>query len=169
MINTQFTQPLTVLVTDAGSNPVQGVTVTYVANGTTANASLSAASAVTDSDGFASVIATANGTTGSYTVTAAAGSVGSVNFALRNSAAATSTSLAPPTQTVIYGNTINFTATVNQPAATGSVDFFLGTELLGSRNAQRRIRNSGAQSDTGNRAVSSGGNVQQHHGDLHRG
>ena len=53
VINTQFTQPLTVFVTDAGSNPVQGVTVTYVANGTTANASLSAPSAVTDSDGFA--------------------------------------------------------------------------------------------------------------------
>ena len=132
VINTQFTQPLTVLVTDAGSNPVQGVTVTYVANGTTANASLSAPSAVTDIDGFAHVIATANGTTGAYTVTAAAGSVGSVNFALRNSAAATSTSLAPPTQTVIYGNTISFTATVNQTAATGTVNFFLGTELLGS-------------------------------------
>ena len=64
VINTQFTQPLTVFVTDAGSNPVQGVTVTYVANGTTANASLSAPSAVTDIDGFAHVIATANGTTG---------------------------------------------------------------------------------------------------------
>ena len=60
VINTQFTQPLTVFVTDAGSNPVQGVTVTYVANGTTANASLSAPSAVTDIDGFAHVIATAN-------------------------------------------------------------------------------------------------------------
>ena len=132
VISTQFAQPLTVFVTDAGSNPVQGVTVTYVANGTTANASLSASSAVTDSGGLASVIATANGTTGSYTVTAAAGSVGSVSFALRNSAAATSTSLAPPTQTAIYGNTLNFTATVNQPAATGSVDFFLGTELLGA-------------------------------------
>ena len=132
VINTQFTQPLTVFVTDAGSNPVQGVTVTYVANGTTANATLSAPSAVTGSDGLASVIATANGTTGAYTVTAAAGSVGSVNFALRNSAAATSTSLAPSAQTVIYGNAIILTASVNQTSATGSVNFFLGTELLGS-------------------------------------
>ena len=131
VISTQFTQPLTVLVTDAGSNPVQGVTVTYVANGTTANASLSAPSAVTDIDGLAHVIATANGTTWAYTVTAAAGPVGSVNLALRNSTAATSTSLAPPSQAAIYGNTINFTATVDQTAATGSVDFFLGTELLG--------------------------------------
>ena len=131
VINTRFTQPLTVLVTDAGNNPVQGVTVTYVANGTTANASLSAPSAVTDTDGFARVIATANGTTGSYDVTAAAVSVGSAPFTLTNSAAATITSLAPPTQTVMYGNPINFTATVNQTAATGSVDFFLGTELLG--------------------------------------
>ncbi len=132
VINTQFTQPLAVSVTDASSNPVQGVTVTYVAPGTTANATLSAPSAVTDSDGLASVIATANGTTGTYTVTATAGSVGSVNFALRNNAAGTSTSLAPPTQTAIYGNTINFTANVNQTSATGAVNFFLGTELLGS-------------------------------------
>ncbi len=103
-----------------------------MANGTTANATLSAPSAVTDSDGLARVIATANGTTGTYTVTAAAGSVGSVNFALRNNAAATNTSLTPTTQTVIYGNTISFTASVNQTAATGAVNFFLGTELLGS-------------------------------------
>ena len=133
VINTQFTQPLTILVTDAGSNPVQGVTVTYVANGTTANASLSAPSAVTDTGGLAHVIATANGTASAqpYTVTATAGSVGSVNFSLRNSTAATITSLAPPTQTVMYGDAINFTATVNQTAATGVVDFFMGTELLG--------------------------------------
>ncbi len=132
VISTQFTQPLTVFVTDAGSNPVQGVTVTYVANGTTANAALSAPSAVTDSGGLASVIATANGTTGAYTVTAAAGSVGSVSFALRNSAAATSTTLVPSAQTGIYGNAIILTAGVNQASATGSVNFFLGTELLGS-------------------------------------
>ena len=131
VINTQFARPLTVFVTDAGSNPVQGVTVTYVANGTTANATLSASSAVTGSDGLARVTATANGTTGAYTVTAAAGSAGSVSFALTNSAAATTTSLAPPAQTAIYGNTINFTANVNQTTATGPVDFFLGTELLG--------------------------------------
>ncbi len=131
VINTQFQQPLTVLVTDAGSNPVQGVTVTYVANGTAANASLSASSAVTDINGLAHVIATANGTASAvpYTVTATA--VGSVNFSLTNSAAATSTSLAPPTQTAMYGNTINFTANVNQPTATGSVDFLMGAELLG--------------------------------------
>ena len=134
-INTQFAQPLTVLVTDAESNRVQGVTVTYVAKGTTANATLSAPSAVTDADGFAHVTATANGTASSgaqpYTVAATAGSVGSVNFSLTNSTAATSTSLAPLTQTAIYGDTISFTANVNQPTATGSVDFFMGAELLG--------------------------------------
>src|SRR6185369_12315856 len=31
-----------------------------------------------------------------------------------------------------YGNTITFTAAVNQTSATGAVNFFLGTELLGS-------------------------------------
>ncbi|RSL18366.1 YVTN family beta-propeller protein [Edaphobacter aggregans] len=132
VINAEFQQPLTVLVTDAGNNPVQGVTVTYVANGTAANASLSAPSAVTDIDGFAHVIATANGTTGTYTVRATAGSVGSANFDLTNNTAGTTTSLTPTTQTAIYGNTINFIANVNQPAATGAVNFFMGTELLGS-------------------------------------
>ena len=132
VISTQFTQPLTVLVADAGGNPVQGVNVAYVANGTTANASLSASSAVTDIDGFAHVIATANGTTGAYTVTATALSVGSVNFALRNNVAATNTSLLPPAQTAMYGNTISFTASVSPSTATGTVNFFLGTELLGS-------------------------------------
>ena len=135
VINTQFQQPLTVLVTDAGSNPVQGVTVTYVGNGTTANASLSASSAVTDSGGFAHVIATANGTTGTYSVTATAGSgvsARSVNFDLTNNTAGTTTSLLPPTQTVIYGNPITLTATVSSTSATGAVNFFLGTELLGS-------------------------------------
>ena len=57
---------------------------------------------------------------------------GSVSFALRNSAAATSTTLVPSAQTGIYGNAIILTAGVNQASATGSVDFFLGTELLGS-------------------------------------
>ena len=134
VINTQFSQALTVLVTDAGGNPVRGVTVTYVANGTTANASLSGASAVTGVNGFARAIATANGTTGTYTVTATAGSGGSarsVNFDLTNNTAGTATSLTASPQTAMYGNTISFTAHVNQPAATGSVDFFLGTELLG--------------------------------------
>lgn len=132
VISTQFAQPLTVSVADANGNPVQGVTVTYAANGTPANASLSASSAVTGADGIAHVTATANGTAGSYTVTATAGSVGSVNFALNNSVAATSTSLAPLTQTAMYGNTISFTASVNQTAATGTVSFFLGTDLLGT-------------------------------------
>ena len=133
VINTQFTQPLTVDVTDASGNPVQGVTVTYVATGTTANATLSAPSAVTDSNGLASVIATANKTAGGpYTVTATVVSVGSVNFALRNNAAGTSTLLTPLTQTAIYGNAITFTANVNQTTATGAVNFLLGTELLGS-------------------------------------
>ncbi len=125
-------QPLSVSVNDASGNPVQGVTVTYVAPSTGATATLGASSAVTGSDGVASVTATANGTAGGYTVTATAGSVGSVNFVLANNAAGTTTSLAPSTQTVIYGNTITLTASVTPTTATGAVNFFLGTELLGS-------------------------------------
>jgi YVTN family beta-propeller protein len=134
VISTPFQQPLTVLVTDADGNPVQGVTVIYVANGTTANASLSAPTAVTDTGGFSHVTATANGTIGNYTVTATAGSGGSarsVNFDLTNNMAGTTTSLTPSTQTAMYGNTINFTANVLPSGATGSVEFFLGAEPLG--------------------------------------
>jgi YVTN family beta-propeller protein len=132
VINTPF-QPLTVLVTDTDSNPVKGVTVTYVSNGTTANASLNPASAATDDNGLAFVNATANGTTGSYTVTAAAVSVArAANFALTNSTATTATSLTAFPQTPVYGNTITFTATVDQSTATGVVNFFLGAELLGT-------------------------------------
>jgi hypothetical protein len=40
--------------------------------------------------------------------------------------------LIPPAQTTIYGNAIALTATVNPTSATGTVNFFLGTELLGS-------------------------------------
>ena len=133
VINSPFATPLTVLVTDAGGNPVQGVTVTYVANGTTANASLSVPSALTDVDGFAHVIATANGIAGGpYTVTASAGSVGSANFALTNSTIGTTTSLTTTTPTVIYGNTITLIASVNQSLATGKVTFSDGTTELGT-------------------------------------
>jgi YVTN family beta-propeller protein len=84
-ILTGFVTALQTTVTDAFGNPVSGVTVNFVAPGTGASATLSAASAVTDSSGIAQVTATATAAVGSYVVTATtAGVTGSAKFALTN-------------------------------------------------------------------------------------
>ena len=80
-----FAVPLQVLVSDAASNPLNGVTVTFAAPATGASATLSAATATTDANGHASVTAVANAAVGSYQVTAAASGVAtSANFSLTN-------------------------------------------------------------------------------------
>ena len=88
-INTAFHDPLQVLVTDAGNNPVSGATVTFTAPGSGASAALTGPSAITDATGHASVTAVANNLAGNYTVTAAtAGVSGTASFSLTNLAAA---------------------------------------------------------------------------------
>jgi hypothetical protein len=82
-VNTGFSSPLQVTVTDANGNPVAGVTVSFSAPTSGAGATLSSASAITNSSGIASVTATANGVAGSYTVTATAGPL-AASFALLN-------------------------------------------------------------------------------------
>lgn len=76
--------PLSARVTNSDGDPVVGHTVTFTANGLTANASLSAASAVTNASGVATVTATANSVLGNYSVTASGGSATPVNFTLTN-------------------------------------------------------------------------------------
>src|SRR6202022_1518597 len=73
VINTGFASPLQVTVNDLGGNPVAGVTVNFAVPGSGASATLSAASAVTNGSGVASVTATANATAGSYNGTAGVG------------------------------------------------------------------------------------------------
>ena len=88
-INTAFGAPLLVVVEDAAGNPVPGATVNYasVAAGG-ASATLSGSSAITGSNGQASVTATANGTAGSYTATATvSGASSPVTFQLQNALA----------------------------------------------------------------------------------
>jgi hypothetical protein len=81
---TQFAQPLTVVVTDGGANPISGVTVTFSAPSTGASAALSTPSP-TDANGQASVTATANTILGTYQVTATiSGSSASALFTLSN-------------------------------------------------------------------------------------
>ena len=68
-VNTAFTAPLVVKVTDSSNNPVSGVPVTFSAPASGASAALTTP-AVTDSNGLTSVTATANSSAGSYQVTA---------------------------------------------------------------------------------------------------
>ena len=80
-----FAVPLQVLVSDAAGNPLSGVAVAFAAPATGASATLSAATATTDSAGHASVSAVANATVGSYSVTASvAGIATPASFALTN-------------------------------------------------------------------------------------
>jgi hypothetical protein len=90
-ISTSFGTALVALVTDAGGNPVSGVTVNFSAPGSGASASLSAGSAVSDVSGLASVTATANAVAGGYNVTAASTGLTSVTFGLTNTAGAATT------------------------------------------------------------------------------
>ena len=63
-----FAQTLTVTVLDAGGAPIPCVPVTFSAPGSGPSATLSAASAITDRAGAASVTATANSTLGTYSI-----------------------------------------------------------------------------------------------------
>lgn len=80
-----FSDPLAVMLTQNGTNsPVPGTTVTFTvtpgSNG--ASAYLSAATAVSQSSGVASVTATAYNVAGSFTVTATAGNLAPITFNL---------------------------------------------------------------------------------------
>ncbi|MET0225611.1 MAG: DUF3616 domain-containing protein [Dokdonella sp.] len=80
-----FSGPLLAQVKDAYGHPVAGVSVAVAAPASGATAVLSAATATSDANGFASVDAIANTITGSYTVVASvAGVAKSASFALTN-------------------------------------------------------------------------------------
>jgi hypothetical protein len=81
-----FPTPLQAKVTDAVGNPIAGITVNFQAPTTGASATLSAASAVTNAAGIASLTATANSATGTYSVAASVAGLPAVNFTLTNSA-----------------------------------------------------------------------------------
>ena len=86
IVGSAFSTALTTLVVDQNSNPVSGVTVTYAVPASGASATLSAATATTNTSGIATVTATANGIAGAYNVTASTpkGSSTAI-FALTNS------------------------------------------------------------------------------------
>jgi hypothetical protein len=86
-VNSAFATPLSVRVSDAYGHPRAGVTVAFSAPTDGASATLSAATAITDIDGIASVTATANAQQGSYTIGASVvGVIGGAVFSLSNEA-----------------------------------------------------------------------------------
>jgi len=82
--NAAFANPLTLSVTSAFSEPVDGGVVAFSAPGSGASAAIGGSPA-TISGGAVSVSATANGAIGSYNVTASAAGATGVNFSLANS------------------------------------------------------------------------------------
>jgi adhesin/invasin len=81
-VGTAFATNLSVKVTDAGNNPLTGVTVNFSAPSSGASATFSGTT-ITNASGIASVTATANQVAGAYTVTASAGGF-STSFSLTN-------------------------------------------------------------------------------------
>src|SRR5207253_46310 len=84
-ISTAFSTALQAKVTDAGNNPLAGVSVTFAAPASGASGTFAAsATVVTNGSGIATAPAlTANGTAGSYNVVASVGTL-TANFALTN-------------------------------------------------------------------------------------
>jgi autotransporter-associated beta strand protein len=86
-VNQPFAEALSVLVSDAGGNPVAGVEVQFTAPTSGASAVFpSGDSAVTNAEGLASVNLQANQTAGSYTVAASVTGLSPQNFSLTNNA-----------------------------------------------------------------------------------
>ncbi len=112
LVNTAVSAPLVAQLTENFANaPLPGVTIGFSAPSSPASATLSAASAVTDANGLASVTATANATAGIYTVTASAGGVtSSASFSLTNQIEPSFSRLSNPT--ITYGREVSFGGTL---------------------------------------------------------
>jgi len=83
IINTAFTDPLSVMLNETGGSVLPGATITFTAPSSGASITSMNETALTDTSGIASISATANGIAGSYNVTASAAGV-SVDFTLSN-------------------------------------------------------------------------------------
>ncbi len=87
LVSTAFGSSLQVRLTDPSNNPKSGVTVTFGVPKSGPRAILSAATAVTDVNGFASVTATASAMSGSYNVSVSAPGATPTSIKLTNAAA----------------------------------------------------------------------------------
>lgn len=89
VVGAAFAEPLMVKVTDSANNPIAGAEVAFSAPISGASASLSAASATTNSSGIASLTAIANPQAGSYNIHATALTANGpliLNFSMSNMA-----------------------------------------------------------------------------------
>jgi hypothetical protein len=84
LTGTTFASPLSVQVTSAFGEPVQGGQVTFSAPASGASATFPDGTLTLDANGKASLSATANSTGGGYTVTATTTGAAAVNFSLTN-------------------------------------------------------------------------------------
>jgi sugar lactone lactonase YvrE len=138
IVDTAFTNPLIVTVTDAQNNPVPGVTVTFAGPGTGAGVSFpDGNTAITNAQGQASLTVTANASAGSYAVTASVSGVATpASFTLTNDPGTVSLSQSRVTvspTSIQAGSTATVTLTAedangNQETGGGlTVAFSLGT------------------------------------------
>lgn len=136
-VNTAFANPLVAIVKDSGGVALSGASVTFTANGVTANGSFSASATVTtNGSGLATAPAfTANTTAGSYTVTATTpGVVTAASFALTNTPAAASKLLVSAPPTAVAGTAVNVTVTAADPFNNTSTAY-AGTVHLSATDA----------------------------------
>lgn len=134
---------MTVRVSDADGNPLEGITVAFAATisqaaspSTTkasgASATLSAASATTDADGIASITASANTIAGSYAIVATTNGL-EASFQLTNDPLAATLVLGIDLAEPEPEEAITLTATVQHDGeldAGGTVDFLINGELV---------------------------------------
>jgi hypothetical protein len=128
IINTAFTQPLSVTLSEAGGVGLSGMLITFTAPSSGASIALpTLVITSTDASGRVVLPVTANGLGGSYAVTASASDVGAVSFTLTNTYVITPTagahgSIAPATpQAVNHGSNITFTVTPDTGYHVGDV------------------------------------------------
>ena len=129
MINTAFTNPLTLSVTSAFSEPVNNGQVTFTGPSSGASTNPTVNNATVASGGVSRTV-TANSTTGGpYNVTASAAGATDINFMLSNQAA-TTTALTSDLNPSTFGASVTFTAIPS--AGTGTVTFKdNGTNIIG--------------------------------------
>jgi CSLREA domain-containing protein len=84
IINTAFTDLLSVTLNETGGRALPGVTITFTAPSSGASITSTGETAPTNASGIASISVTANGTVGSYNVTASAAGASSIDLALSN-------------------------------------------------------------------------------------
>lgn len=110
-VGAAFVTPLSALVSDSKGNPVPGVAVNFTAPATGASATLSPATATSNSSGIANTIATANSTNGSYKIVATVpGFSTTAQFNLTNTDF--SFALDNSSLTVVHGSNATATVTV---------------------------------------------------------